>query len=145
MPERLDAVGVASPPIREQAQRARQLASGLGELVREPRRPPRVGMGHDERLVLQVLQALAQHVRRDPRERLLEVAEPPRAVEQRLNQEEGPAVADTLQCGLERGCRGLPSRLAHVASVPAIAAVYSHLQITSNSTEGRLRWLFLKS
>ena len=71
-------VGVPRAPIREQAQRAGQLAPAFGQLVDEPRRALRIGMRDDEPLLLQAPQPLGEDVGRDPLDRRLQLAEAPR-------------------------------------------------------------------
>src|SRR3979409_1978494 len=59
-----DSVRIARrAPMREQPQCARELRSGRGEAVVEPRRTLRVRRRDDHAFVLQVAEALRQHVR----------------------------------------------------------------------------------
>ena len=108
---RLAAAG-ARAPVGEQPQRAGQLAAGLRQLVHEPRRPVGVRLRDHQRLLGERLQARAEHVRRDPVERLLELVEAARAVEQRRDHEQRPAVADAREGVGERRRRRM-SLLAH--------------------------------
>jgi hypothetical protein len=96
VPVRLAAAGPRAP-VGEQPQRAGQLAAGLGELVHEARRAVAVRLRDDERLLGERLQPGAEHVRRDPLELVLELVEAERAVEERRDREQRPAVADAVE------------------------------------------------
>ena len=115
-------------------------------------------MGDHERLVLEVPEPLRKHVGRDPRQGLLQVPEAVGTVEQRLDDQERPAVADALQGGLEWRRGGIERLRIHARSVAGIVAVYSDLQFATNpnapalerQTRGRARrrkrtWLHWKS
>ena len=67
------------------------------QLVDEARRTLRVALGQHEALRLEVAQALGEDVGRDPGQLALEVAEAPRPVEQRGDDQERPAVADARE------------------------------------------------
>ena len=67
VPQRLAAAGAARAPVGEQAQRAGELAAGVGELVDEARRPVGVRPRDDERVLGERLQPRAEDVGRDAR------------------------------------------------------------------------------
>ncbi len=119
VPVGLGAAAGAGAPVGEQPQRAREFAAGLRELVGEARRALLVGLGEDERVLGQRLQARAEHVRRDPAELFLELVEALRAVEQRGDDQQRPAVADAGE-GVGERTRGF--HMAEVSSRTAIAA-----------------------
>ena len=91
--------GVVGPPLGEQAQRPGQLAAGRGQLVGEAGRSAGVGLADQDPLALQVLEALGEDVGGDAREGLEQLVEAARAVEQGLDEQQGPAVPDP-GCGL---------------------------------------------
>jgi hypothetical protein len=95
-------VAVAGAPVGKEAQRAGEGAAGGGELVDEPARALRVRLRQHQPLGLEPTQACAQHVGRDSRQRVLEVAEAARAVEERLHHQQGPAVANAVERRAER-------------------------------------------
>ena len=71
---------------------------------------------------------------------MLKVAKPARTIEQRLDEEQRPAIANPIE-GLAEGRRVGPVRgLVHIASVTAFAAVYSDLQFDSDYRSWRLEW-----
>ena len=91
-------VGCASAaPVGEQPKRAGELATEGSEFVLEAWRPLRVGARDDQRLPLEVAEALAEDVRRDPRQQLLQLVEAARAVEERVDDEQRPTLADPLE------------------------------------------------
>ncbi len=106
--ERLLVAGGARAPVGQQPQRAGQLAPALGKLVDEARRALRVRARDDERLLAEQLQPSAEHVGRDPVELLLQLVEPLLALEQRGDDQQRPAVADSRERVGERGGRRMP-------------------------------------
>ena len=94
--------GAARAPVGEQPQRRRERPAIGGELVGEPGRALLVRARPQDPGPLEPPEAVGQDVRGDPRQRLAELAEAARAVEQRLDQQQAPAVADTVEGGLER-------------------------------------------
>src|SRR4029079_18435394 len=130
---RLARLAVTSAPVRQQAQRAGELVTGGGELVDEALRACAVRLREHETLRLQAPEPLCEHVRRDARELLLEVAEPAWPVEERLHEQERPAVAHAVERRGQRGGGWLGGWLCHAE----IVAVYSDLQFASNT--GALR------
>ena len=108
------ALGVARAPAGQQPQRAGELLAGRAQLVDEPRRALGVRARDDQRVALELAQALGEHVGRDARDLLLQLAEPARAVEQRGDQQQRPAVADRGQRVGERA-RGGRSPAASIA------------------------------
>ena len=115
---------MARAPVGQQAQRARQLLPARRELVHEALGPVAVGLGEHEALALEPPEPLGEHVRRDSWELLLKVTEAPWPVEERLDEQQRPAVAHALQ-----GCREGCGRWSLTAE---ILAVYSDLQFASN-------------
>jgi hypothetical protein len=89
------------------------------ESAREPqsasRRP-----GQEHALALEALQPVGKDVRGDAGQSCLKIVETARAVEQRLHDEQAPAVADAIKGGLERGGRCFFCHGAIVAS-PGLA------------------------
>src|SRR3954453_340695 len=95
-------LAVARAPGGEQPQRGRELARGGGGLVDEARRAVLVARGHDERLLLELAQPRGEDVRGDPGDGGLQVAEAFGSVEETLDDEIVPAVADGREGGGER-------------------------------------------
>jgi protocatechuate 3,4-dioxygenase beta subunit len=89
---RLGQLGVLRRPVAEQPECAGQPLAPSRQLVDQPQRALRVRADHHEPLALQVLQPLGQDVGRDPRHLLQEILEAPGPGEQRLDQEQRPAV-----------------------------------------------------
>src|SRR6185503_6226530 len=97
VPRRFARLTMACAPVREQAQRAGELVAGGRQLVHEPLWPLAVRLRQHQALALEAAEALGEHVRRDARQVLLEVAEAPRAVEERLHEKQRPAVAHAVE------------------------------------------------
>ena len=116
--ERLAVLAAARAPVGEQPQRRREVASVAGQRVLHPRRPRRVRRGDDDPLALEAAEPLGQDVRGDAGQLLAELAEAAAAGEQRLDEEQAPAIADAVEGGLEGTrpmgrCRVGRGRLAH--------------------------------
>ena len=94
-------------PRRKETEHARQLAAFVGECVILARRPFLIGAADDDPLTLQAPKAVGEDVRGNARDGLGQVVEAARPVEQRLDDEERPAIADAakghVECG-ERVC-----------------------------------------
>ena len=90
------AFAAARAPVGQLAQRAGEIAAAVGQLY-EARRAFGVGLGDDQAPALEVAQPLGEHVGGDAGQLALQVAEAPRAVEQRGDDQQGPAVADRVQ------------------------------------------------
>ena len=92
---------VSVPPTGEEAQGAGQVAARLGDPVLHPRWAVRVGHAHHQALFLQAAQTGGQHVGRHPGDGRLQLREPLWTVEQGVDHQEGPAVADRGHGGVE--------------------------------------------
>ena len=120
-----------------------------GQGVGHARRALLVRRGGDDPLALEPAQPVGQDVRGDARQRLPELVEPPRPIEQRLDDQQAPAIADAVEGRLEasrrrgRGRRGLARSGSLIAgSVGAGRGlsrfrVGSRLQVTSLSPADR--------
>ncbi len=95
---------MACPPAAEESQGTRQLPSCGRELVYEAWRALGIWTREDECLALEMTQTLAEHVGSDADDLVLEVAEAPRPVEQRRDQQQCPAISHGRE---RRGERGL--------------------------------------
>ena len=89
-------------PVGEQPQGRGEVAAVGRQVVGEAGRALLVRRGADDAVAFQAAQAIGEDVRRDPGERLAELAEPTRPVEQRLDDQQAPAVADAIEGGFER-------------------------------------------
>ena len=94
----VDVARVASAPVSQKPERACQLAARGTQLVHEARRPLGVALRKHEPLRLEAAQPLGEDVGRDAGELLLEVAKPPRPVEQGGDDQQRPAVPDARKC-----------------------------------------------
>ena len=63
------------------------------------------GRRHEDPLALEAAEPVGQDVRGDARQRVAQLAEPARAIEQRVDDEQRPAIADPVEGGFERGRR----------------------------------------
>ena len=97
MSRRLSGLTVTRAPVGQEPQRSGQLVTGRGQLVHEPLWALAVRLRQHEPLALEPAKPLREHVRRYPRELLLEVAEAARAVEKGLDEQERPAIADAVE------------------------------------------------
>jgi len=95
-------------PVGEQAERTGEVATVRSQGVVHPRRPLGVRPRNDEAAGLETPEPIGQDVRSDAGEGIKQVVVPPRAVEQGLDDEQAPPVADALEGGAER--RGLRRR-----------------------------------
>jgi CheY-like chemotaxis protein len=110
--------GAVGAPLGEQAEGAGQLAAGGGQLVGEPGRAARVRLADQHHLPLQVLEALGEDVGGDAGEGLQQLVEAPRALQEGLDQQQGPAVPHPGHRLVQRrGGRRGPHGLGHGAIV----------------------------
>ena len=100
--ERFGVLGAAGAPVGEEPQRAGQVVAVGGQGVFEAWRALLVRPADEDPLALEAPKTVDQDVRGDRGQQLLELAEAARPVEQRLDQEQAPAVADALERGFER-------------------------------------------
>src|SRR5436190_7227170 len=98
-------VRAPAAPVGEEAQGAGQVATVGRQRVLHSRRPLLVRPGVDDALAVEAAQAVGEDVRGDARYGGLQLTEPARAIEQRLDQEEAPAVPHPIEGGLERTWR----------------------------------------
>ena len=89
-------------------------------------------------------EALGEDVGSDPGDRLLEIAEAARSVEERLHEQQRPAIADAIERFAQGRRPGPVGALLHTLSVPAPVAMYSDLQFDSHYRWWRLEWLYWK-
>ena len=82
----------------------------LGQLVLDTRRRLRVAPPHDDPLGLEPAQTLRQRPRADPRARVLELGEAPRAFREVVDDEDRPLRADDLARRGDRALSGLMDR-----------------------------------
>ena len=109
---------VPGSPGLEQVKSAGQLPALFGQLVDESQRAGAVGSRGQQRFALEVAQALGQRVRRDSLDALGELAETGRAIEQRGDDLERPAVADAGERLGQGGSAGTAGdRSASIATV----------------------------
>ena len=113
VPERL-----ARPPRRTPQSASRwsapgQLAAIGGERVLHAERAAAIGRGDEDPGALEAAQPVREDVGRDPRDRLAELVEAPRARQQRLDDQQAPAVADPV----ERDAEGAGGRWGAVRGV----------------------------
>ena len=132
------AVGVARPPAGDQAERAGEFLAGGAQLVDEPGRALGVRTRDHQRVALELAEALGEHVGGDPGHLLLEVAESPRAVEQRGDHQQRPAVPDGGERVGQRRPRvrvealiDLCPPVGHIQIVRTERVVSCHLQFAS--------------
>jgi len=112
---------VLGAPVRQDACGGGQVAPGFREPVLVARRALGVRAGGEQPLVLELLQAPGQHVRRDRAQPFLELAVAQRAVEERGHHGERPPVAHDPQGAPERLERVVHlACLGHGASVVAV-------------------------
>lgn len=115
MAESVGRVG-ARAPVGQEAQGAGEFAAVGGQLVGEPKRTLRVRACHQHTLTLKALEPIGQDVRGDSGQRRLKVVEAARAIEQGLDDEQAPAVADPIERRLEWGRGRLSGHAPIVAS-----------------------------
>ena len=106
-------VRAPAAPVGEEAQGAGQVATVGRQRVLHSRRPLLVRPGMDDALAVEASQTVGQDVRRYPRDGGLQLPEPARAVEQRLDQEKAPAVPHPIEGGLERTGRSVVGHRFH--------------------------------
>lgn len=102
MAGQLDAVGASSAPGGQQPQDVGQLVPVGTEPVGQPQWSPTVRLGNDHTVALQPTQAVGQDVGSDPGHQWDELAEASRTIEQRLREQQRPAVAYSLECSIQR-------------------------------------------
>ena len=131
-----------SPPSRWRAPQSASSRSapasswpGRGQLVDEALRALRVGLGDHQALALEPPQPLREHVRGDPASCLLEVAEAARAVEQRLDQQQRPAVADAVERRRERRGRLGSATAGNAYCCMPATVVTCNSQVTKGAVE----------
>jgi hypothetical protein len=101
MAERFAGPAASGTPIREKTQSAREIPPVRGEAVLHARRAFLVRPRDQDSLSLEATKTIGQDVRGNPRDAVLELAESTRTVEQRLDDEQAPAVADAIEGGFE--------------------------------------------
>jgi hypothetical protein len=94
--------GPASAPVGQQPERTGQVEPVGREGVLHPDRPGGIGDGMDDPLTLESAQAFGQDVRGDTGHAGQEVVEAGRPIEEALDKEQGPAIADPLEGCPER-------------------------------------------
>src|SRR4029453_13853566 len=100
--------GAVGAPLGEEAEGAGELAAGGGQLVGETGRAPRVGLADQDGLAFQVLETLGEDVGGDAREGLGQLVEAARALQEGLDEQQGPAGADPRPGLLHAPGRGGP-------------------------------------
>ena len=102
VPKGVGRVGARSP-IGEETERPGQLEAVGGQFVTQAQRSFGIRPGQQYALAFEALETVGQDVRGDARKRSLEVVEAAWAVEERLDDEQTPAIADSIERSLERG------------------------------------------
>ena len=113
MAERLGVGGAAATPVGEETQRGGKIAAVGGERVGHPRRALLIRRRHHDPLALEPPKPIGEDVRGDAGNGLAERAETPRPIEQGLDEQQAPAVADSIERRLERRARAVGIGCGH--------------------------------
>jgi hypothetical protein len=105
VPKRVRIVRAPSTPVGEEAKSTGEVPSIPGQLVLEARRTLLVAPPEEDPSALEPPETVREDVRRETGQRITQLAEPAWAVEERLDQEQAPAVAHLLE-GVVQGAGG---------------------------------------
>jgi hypothetical protein len=105
VPKRVRIVRAPSAPVREEAKSTGEVPPIRRQLVLEARRTLLVASPEEDPSALEAPKTIREDVRREAGQRITQLAEPARAVEERLDQEQAPAVAHLLE-GVVEGAGG---------------------------------------
>ena len=89
--------GLAGAPRAQRSERCSQFPSGFRQRVRQSDRLIRIGRGNDQSIDLKLSQSLGEDVRGDSFDIGHQFVKSARTTHQRVNEEEGPTVADAIE------------------------------------------------
>ena len=108
--ERFSVGGTSATPVGEKTKRGGEIAAVGRQGVGHPRRALLIRSRHDDPLALEPAKTVGEDVRGDAGNSFAQRPETLRPIEQGLDEQEAPAVADSIERRLERRARAVRMR-----------------------------------